>query len=49
MIRELETELKLTREKIEDAKSDNDRSKKYELMRIESKLEDELARVKYKA
>lgn len=49
IIRELETELKLTREKIEDAKSDNDRSKKYELMRIESKLEDELARVKYKS
>lgn len=47
IIRELETELKLVREKIEDAKSDNSRDKKYELMRLESKIEDELARIKY--
>ena len=45
--RELETELKLVREKIEDAKSDNNRKAKYQLMRMESKLEDEIARIKY--
>ena len=47
IIRELEVELKLTREKIEDAKGDNARKQKYELMRLESKIEDELARIKY--
>ena len=47
IVRELEVELKLTREKIEDAKGDNARKEKYELMRLESKIEDELARIKY--
>lgn len=47
LVRELEVELKLTREKIEDAKGDNARKEKYELMRLESKIEDELARIKY--
>lgn len=49
IIRELETELKMTREKIEDAKGDNQRQAKYQLMRLESKIEDELARIKYGA
>lgn len=44
--RELEDELKLVKEKIEDAKGDENKQKKYELMRIESKLEREIARVK---
>lgn len=43
--RELETELKLTREKIEDARSNGETQKKYQLMRIESDLENELARI----
>ena len=44
---DLETELKIVREKIEDAKGDNARKQKYELMRIEAKLEKEVNRVKY--
>ena len=44
---ELETDLKLTREKIEDAKAENDKKKKYQLMRIESTLEKEITRIKY--
>lgn len=44
---ELETDLKLTKEKIEDAKSENDKKKKYQLMRIESALEKEITRIKY--
>lgn len=44
---ELETNLKLTREKIEDAKAENDRKKKYQLMRIEATLEKEITRIKY--
>ena len=46
-LREMETELKIVREKIEDAKGDNARKQKYELMRIEASLEKELQRVKY--
>ena len=45
--RELETELKLTREKIEDARRKDDDKAKYELMRLESKIEDNLAKIKY--
>lgn len=44
---ELETDLKLCKEKIEDAKSENDKKKKYQLMRIESSLEKEITRIKY--
>ena len=47
IVRELETELKLTREKIEDARRKDDDKAKYELMRLESKLEDEIANIKY--
>ena len=44
---ELETELKITREKIEDAKGDNAKEQKYQLMRIESQLEKEIFRIKH--
>jgi hypothetical protein len=44
---DLETDLKLTREKIEDAKAENDRKKKYQLMRIEATLQKEITRIKY--
>ena len=46
LLLELETELKLTKEKIEDAKSENDKKKKYQLMRIEATLEKEITRIK---
>ena len=44
---ELETELKITREKIEDAKGDNAKEQKYQLMRIEANLEKEIMRIKH--
>ena len=44
---ELESELKIVDEKIEDAKSDNERQKKYELMRIKQKLEKDIERIKF--
>lgn len=44
---DLETELKITKEKIEDAKGDNAKEKKYELMRIEARLEKEIFRIKH--
>jgi hypothetical protein len=44
---ELETELKITREKIEDAKAENAKEKKYQLMRIENELEKEIFRIKH--
>ena len=44
---ELETELKITKEKIEDAKGDNAREQKYQLMRIQASLEKEIARIKH--
>jgi hypothetical protein len=47
VLTELETELKIVREKIEDAKGDNARQQKYELMRIEASLEKEVTRIKY--
>ena len=47
IVRELELELKITKEKIEDARSNGDKSDKYQLMRIESKIEDQLADIKY--
>lgn len=46
-IRELEMELKLTREKIEDARRKDDDKAKYELMRLESRIEDNIAKIKY--
>ena len=44
---DLETELKITKEKIEDAKGDNVKEQKYQLMRIESQLEKEIFRIKH--
>lgn len=45
LIRELETEIKVCREKINDASSAGDNKEKYRLMRIEDRLEAELIRV----
>lgn len=44
---ELETELKIVKEKIEDAKGDNARQEKYQLMRIQANLEKEITRIKH--
>jgi hypothetical protein len=45
LIRELKAEIKVTDEKIEDAKSNGDNQQKYKLMRIKEKLNAELVRV----
>ena len=44
---ELETELRITKEKIEDAKGENAKEQKYQLMRIEAQLEKEITRIKH--
>lgn len=44
---ELETEHRIVSEKIEDAKGENDKKQKYELMRVQAKLEKEITRIKY--
>lgn len=44
---ELETELRIVKEKIEDAKGDNAREQKYQLMRIQASLEKEITRIKH--
>jgi hypothetical protein len=46
VIQELELELKMTREKIDDAKGAGDKRAKYQLMRVENQIEMELARIK---
>lgn len=46
-INELELELKMVREKIEDAKHADDKKGKYQLMRLENKIEEELYRIKF--
>lgn len=48
VLNELEGELKLVNEKIDDAKGDNARKEKYELMRIKQKLEKDIERIKYR-
>ena len=45
LIRELNAEIKVTEEKIEDAKSNGDNQQKYKLMRIRDKLQAEVTRV----
>ena len=45
IIHELEEELEIVNEKIEDSRGDEDKSKKYELMRVRSKLQKELDRI----
>lgn len=45
LMRELQAEIKVTEEKIEDAKSNGDNQQKYKLMRIKDRLQAELTRV----
>lgn len=45
ILNELEEELEIVNEKIEDSRGDEDKSKKYELMRVRSKLQKELDRL----
>lgn len=47
ILHELEDELRITEEKFRDAESDGDRKKKYDLMRIQNKLERDIRRIKY--
>lgn len=46
VLQELELELKMTREKIDDAKGAGDKKAKYQLMRVENQIEMEIARIK---
>lgn len=46
LLRELEDEKKIVDEKIEDAKGDENKQKKYELMRIQSKLNHDIEKIK---
>jgi hypothetical protein len=46
LARELDTEIKITEEKISDANAAGDNKEKYQLMRIKSKLEAEKTRVR---
>lgn len=48
VLQELENELKITQEKIEDSRGDESKQKKYELMRIEAKLQKEISRIKHR-
>ena len=45
LVRELKAEIKVTEEKIEDARSNGDNQQKYKLIRIKEKLDAELVRV----
>lgn len=47
ILKELEGELHIVKEKIEDAKGDNNKQAKYELMRIQQKLEADIERIRY--
>lgn len=47
VLNELDLELKICREKIDDAKSKGDNKAKYDLMRLENKIEKEIFRIKY--
>jgi len=48
ILNELENELKIVNEKIEDAKGDTDKQKKYQLMRIKHKLENDIKRIQFR-
>jgi hypothetical protein len=48
ILHEMENELIIVNEKIEDSRGDESKQKKYELMRIKNKLEDDIARIKYR-
>lgn len=47
ILADLEMELKICEEKLEDAKSEGEREKKYELMRIKNRLEKDINRIKF--
>lgn len=47
VLNELDLELRITREKIDDAKARGDNKAKYQLMRIENTIEREIFRIKY--
>lgn len=47
ILSDLKNELALVNEKIEDSKGDNERSKKYELMRIQQKLKKDIERIEF--
>lgn len=47
ILHELEVELKIVEEKIEDSKGDEDKRKKYELMRTKAALEKEIDRIRF--
>jgi hypothetical protein len=47
LINELELELKICREKIDDARSAGDKNAKYQLTRVENSIEQEIKRLKY--
>lgn len=47
IVKELREELAIVTEKIEDAKGDQNKSKKYQLMRIKTKLENDIERIQY--
>lgn len=46
ILKELEMEKKIVDEKLDDARSDNDKKAKYELMRIQAQLDKELRRIR---
>ena len=47
VLTDLKNELTIVNEKIDDAKSDNNRKAKYELMRIQQKLKKDIERIEY--
>lgn len=47
ILRELEEELEIVNEKIEDSRGDENKEKKYQLMRIRNKLQKDITRVQY--
>lgn len=48
ILNEMEDELKMVNEKIEDSRGEGDRQKKYQLMRIRTKLERDIQRIQYR-
>ncbi|MDD3172136.1 MAG: hypothetical protein PHF63_00455 [Herbinix sp.] len=47
LLKDLEHELKIIEEKIDDARSDNDKASKYKLMRLKNRVERDINRIKY--
>lgn len=48
LIQEMESELRIVKEKVKDADNKGDDRKKYQLMRIENRLEEDLKRIKFR-